>query len=192
MTEQGYGHERNPSTPPPRPSLSTRATPSQIAVQPRPRVVDVSYWLWLGACLVGVISVAATLIYFGKLQADMLSMVEQRFPRETPVKREEVATLAVAILIGAGVLVVLVQMTLAIVLHSGRGWARFALVVSGLLGTLYGVAVIGAAPVFTKAGLLAAVALMVIAAVLMFLPGARAWFAQRRLAQSVSQDHSDW
>ncbi|MGQ0777694.1 MAG: hypothetical protein ACT4NY_25345 [Pseudonocardiales bacterium] len=194
MTEQEYDDDdrRNLSMPPPRPSVSTGATPSQLAVQPRPRVIDVSYWLWLGACLVGVITVAATLIYFGELQADMLSLVEQQFPDETPQTRDQVATTAVAVLIGAGVLIVLVQMTLAIVLHSGRGWARFALVVVGLLGALYGVVVVGGAPVVTKAGLLATVVLMVIAVVLMFLPGARTWFAQRRRTQSASYEQSDW
>ncbi|MGH3942042.1 MAG: hypothetical protein ACRDTG_26150 [Pseudonocardiaceae bacterium] len=195
MTEQGYDDyddELNRSAPPPRPSISTGATPSQLAALPRPRVIDVSYWLWLGACLVGVITVAVTLIYFGELQADMLSLVEQQFPDESAGNRDQVATTAVAVLIGTGVLIVLIQMALAIVLHSGRGWARFALVVVGLLGTLYGIAVVGATPVVTKAGLLATVVLMVIAMVLMFLPGARAWFRQRRLAQSANYDHSDW
>ncbi|MGH3914502.1 MAG: hypothetical protein ACRDTC_14020 [Pseudonocardiaceae bacterium] len=190
--EQGYGDDRNLSTPPVRPSVTVGATPSQLSVQPRPRVVDVSYWLWLAACLMGVITVAATLIYFSELQAGMLSMIEQRFPSETPATREQVATAAVAILIGAGVLVVLVQMTLAILLHSGRGWARFALVVFGILGTGYGVVVVGAAPVVTKAGLGATVGLMVLAGVLMFLPRARTWFAQPHRVHSAGYDNSDW
>lgn len=191
MMEQGYGDNRDPFMPPARPSVTTGATPSQIAAQPRPRVVDVSYWLWLGACLVGMITVTATLVYFSRLQADMLSIVDQQFPQEMPETREQVATAAVAILIGTGVLIVLVQMTLAIVLRSGRGWARFALVVFGLLGAVYGAAAVGATPMVTKAGLLATIALMLIATVLMFLPPARSWFAQCRLTQSTGYDDSD-
>lgn len=190
--EQGYGDDRNLSAPPARPSITIGATPSQLSAQPRPRVVDVSYWLWLAACLIGVITVAATLIYFSQLQAGMLSMIERQFPRETPATREQVATAAVAILIGAGVLVVLVQMALAILLHSGRGWARFALVVFGVIGIGYGIAVVGAAPMVTKAGLGATVVLMVIAGVLMFLSRARTWFAQGHRVHSASYDNSDW
>ncbi len=186
MTEQGYSGDRHPPTPPTRPSLATGATPSEIAARPRPRLVGVSYRLWLGACLAGVITAAVTLIYFGELKAEMLSIVERDFPRETPSTRNEVATAAVATLIGTGVLVVLAQMAFAIAMHSGRGWARYPLVLLALLGTLYSVVVFGAAPMVTKVGLLATTALMVIAVVPMFLTGARTWFAQRLLHRPSS------
>jgi hypothetical protein len=176
--------EQHPPAPPARPSLVTRATPSELAARSRPRAIDVSYWLWLVACLVGVITAAATLRYFGELQAAVLSIVEQQFPGETPATRENVATATLATLIGAGVLVVLVQMAFAMAMHSGRGWARFALVLPTLLGALYSVAVFGTAPMLTRAGLLATIALTISAVVAMFLPGARAWFARRRLARS--------
>ncbi|MGH3944594.1 MAG: hypothetical protein ACRDSI_06060, partial [Pseudonocardiaceae bacterium] len=146
--------------------------------------IDVSYWVWLAACLVGVITAAATLRYFGELQAAILSIVEQQFPGETPGTRENVATATLAILIGAGVVVVLVQMAFAMAMHSGRGWARFVLIGPALLVALYSVAILGTAPMMTQAGLLTTTVLMVIAVVPMFLPGARAWFAQQRLARS--------
>ncbi len=165
--------------------------PSELAARPRPRAIDVSYWLWLVACLVGVITAAATLRYFGELQAAILSIVEQQFPRETPGTRENVATATLAILIGAGVVVVLVQMALAMAMHSGRGWARFALILPALLVALYSVAVFGIAPMMTRAGLLTTAALMVIAAVPMFLPSVRAWFAQQRLARSGDYGYSE-
>jgi uncharacterized membrane protein len=165
--------------------------PSELAARPRPRAIDVSYWLWLGACLVGVITAAATLRYFGELQAAVLSLVEQQFPRETPGTRENVATATLATLIGAGVLVVLVQMAFAMAMHSGRGWARFALILPALLVALYSVAVFGTAPMMTKVGLLTTIALMVTAAVPMFLPGARAWFAQQGLARSGGYGYTE-
>ncbi|MGH3786284.1 MAG: hypothetical protein ACRDRG_06945 [Pseudonocardiaceae bacterium] len=171
--------ERRPSEPPARPSLTTRAAPSALAARPRPGVIDVSYWLWIGACLVGVITAAATLRYFGELQAAVLPIVEQQFPDETPAKREQVATATLATLIGAGVVLVLVQMTLAIAMRSGRGWTRFALVGLTLLGALYSVAVSGAVPITTKTGLLITIALMLIATVPPFLPHARPWFDSR-------------
>lgn len=165
--------------------------PSELAARPRPRAIDLSYWMWLAACLVGVITAAATLRYFGELQAAILSIVEQQFPRETPGTRENVATATLAILIGTGVVVVLVQMAFAMAMHSGRGWARFALGLPTLLVALYSVAVFGIVPMMTRAGLLTTAALMVIAAVPMFLPGARAWFAQQHLARSGDYSYSE-
>lgn len=167
------------------------AMPSELAVRPRPRVVDVSYWLWLGACLVGVITAAVTLPYFGELQTAILSIVERQFPGETPATREQVATAALATLIGAGVLVVLIQLAFAIAMHSGRGWARFVIALLTFLDALYSVAVFGPAPTITQAGLLATTVLMVIAVVPMFLPGARAWFAQQHLARSGGYDYTE-
>ncbi len=164
---------------------------SELAALPRPRVIDVSYWLWLGACLVGVITAAVALRYFGELQAAVLSIVERQFPRETPAMREQVATATLATLIGAGVLVVLAQLAFAIAMHAGRGWARFALVLLTLLGALYSVAASATAPTMTRAGLLTTTVLMVIAMVPMFLPGARTWFAQQRLARSGGYDYSN-
>ncbi len=171
--------DRHSPAPPPRPSVATRAAPSEVAARPRPRVIDVSYWLWLAACLVGVITAAATLRYYGELQAAVLSMVDRQFPAETPAMREEVATVALAILIGGGVVLILVQMALAIVMRSGRGWARFALIVPTLVGALYSVAVFGTAPMTTRVGLLTTTTVMLIAAVLMFLTNARSWFDHR-------------
>jgi uncharacterized membrane protein len=188
QTDRG---DPDPSAPPARPSLATRAMPSELAARPRPRGIDVSYWVWLAACLVGVITAAATLRHFGELQDTIVSIVERQFPDETPATRAEVATATLAILIGAGVVVILAQMAFAMAMHSGRGWARFALILPALLGTLYGVAVFGTAPMMTRVGLLTTTALMIIAAVPMFLPGARTWFAQRHLARSRGYGHTE-
>ncbi len=184
MTEQGYSGDRHPPMPPARPVVATGVGPLQAAAQPRPRGIDVSYWLWLGACLIGVLTATATLRYFDQLQAELLLIVEQEFPGETPATRDEVAMAAVAILIGAGVLVALAQTAFAITMYSGRGWARFVLVLLALLGWVYGLSVFSAAPTVTKVGLVTSAALMVVAVVLMFPAGARRWFAQRSLARS--------
>lgn len=189
--EQGRSGDRYPPAPPARPSVRTGAPPSQTAMLARPRVIGVSYWLWLAACLLGVITVAVTLSYFDQLQADIVSMVEREFPNETPAKREEVATAAVAIVIGAGVLIVLAQTAFAVGMHSGRGWTRYPLILLTLIGVAYNVILIGAVPTVTQAGLLAGTALMVIAVVLMFLPHTRAWFAQRQLARSGGYESSE-
>lgn len=158
--------------------------PSEHPTAPRPRVIDLSYWLWFGACVIGMITTVATLRYFGELQALVLAIVEQQYPLETAATREKAAWATVATLIGAGALIPLVQLMLALAMRSGRGWARFALVGLTVLGALYGVAVFGAAPTISRAGLLASITVMVIASVPMLLPATRPWFAHRRVARS--------
>lgn len=146
----------------------------------RPRVVHVSFWLWIGACVIGLITALVTLRYFSEFRATILAMVERQFPQETPATRDKAAIATVATLIGAGVLIILVQTALAVAMRSGRSWTRFALAGMSLFGALYSVAVFGGAPLISRVGLLASIALMVSAMVLMFLPAARTWFAYRR------------
>ncbi len=183
MTE-GHSGDRDVYEPPERPLVMTGATPWDRAMQPRPLALGVSSWLWLGACLLAVITAAAALFSFDQLHAEMLSIVEQQFPAESPGTRDQVTTAALAVLVGTGVLIALVQMVLALVLSSGRGWARPVLVLLAVLGALYGVSVFGVAPVVARAGLLVTGAVMLIAMVLMFAPGTRPWLGQQRLARS--------
>lgn len=165
--------------------------PSEQFAPARPRAVELSYWLWFGACVLGMITTVATLRYFSELQTLVLVIVEQQYPLETAATREKAAWATVATVIGAGALIILVQLLLALAMRSGRGWARFALVGFIVLGALYGVAVLGAAPAISRAGLLASTAMMVIASVPMFLPGTRPWFAHRRVARSRGYSSDD-
>jgi hypothetical protein len=171
-----------PAVPPPRPNIAIRALTSELPV--RPRAVHVSFWLWLGACLIGLITALVTLRYFGELRATILAIVDRQFPQETPATRDKAATATLVTLIGAGAVIILIQMALAVAMRSGRSWTRFSLVGLSLLGGLYSVAVFGSAPLICRVGLIASVALMVSAVVPMFGPGARGWFAQQRVVWS--------
>ena len=145
----------------------------------RPRVIEFSYWLWVGACLVTMITAIVTLRSFEELKAMILAIVERQYPAETAVTREKVAAATVATVIGAGVLIAVVQLAFGLVMRSGRGWARFVLAGLTILGGLYSVAVFDTAPTISRAGILGSAALVVIALVLMFLPPARKWFADQ-------------
>ena len=127
-----------------------------------------------------MITVVVTLRSFGDLKALVLAIVEHQYPLETPTTREKVARAAVATLIGAGALIVLVQLAFAFMMRSGRGWARFTLVGFTILAALYSYVVFDTASTIYRAGMLASTALMVIAWVPMFLPDTRTWFANRR------------
>lgn len=162
--------------------------PSEHPAPSRPRVVDLSYWLWFGACVIGMITTVATLRYFSELQTLVLAIIERQYPLETPATREKAAWATVATLIGAGALITLIQLMLALAMRSGRGWARFALIGLTVLGALYGVTVFGAAPTISRAGLLASTAVMAVASVPMLLPGTRPWFAHRLVDRSSGYD----
>jgi hypothetical protein len=164
--------------------------PSELPTPPRPKLIDLSFWLWLGAGVVGVITAIVTLRHFGELKAVVLAIVEQQYPLETSATREKVAGATVATLIGAGALITLLQATLALTMRSGRGWARLPLIGLTILGALYSVKVFAEAPPITQAGLLGTVALTVIASAPMFLPANRPWFAHRRMARSIGADHN--
>jgi hypothetical protein len=192
VTEQGYGGDRFPATPPERPSVKVGATPSEATVRPRPRGLDVSYGLWLVACVLGVITAAATLIYFSQLQNDILSLVERQFPDENPVTRDSVATAAVSLFIGSGVVIVLIQLGLAIAMRSGRGWTRFPLAFFTFLGVLYTAVMFDPAPDITKVGLAVTILLMLAATVPMFLRSARDWFEHRSLFRSADDTGLEW
>ena len=148
---------------------------------PPPRIVHVACWLWFAAGLAGIITAAVTLRYFSELHTMMLSIVDRQFPQETSVTRDRAAIATVATLISAGVLISLIQVALAVLMRSGRGWTRFALVGLTILGALYCAAVFGSAPQLSRVGLLASIALMIIAAIPTFRPDAGKWFAQPRI-----------
>lgn len=179
------------ATPPMRPRVQVGVTPWQATAPPRPRGIAVSCGVWLGACVLGMITVAVTLIQFDRLQVDMLSVVARRFPNESLATRDSVATAAVSVLIAVGVLVILLQLGLAIAMRSGRGWTRFALVLFALVGIGYTVAIFSAVPEVTRAGLLVTSALMVVATVPMFLRDAQKWFAYRGLVRSAAGGDAD-
>jgi len=147
-----------------------------LAAQPRPRAVAVSYWCWLTACLVGTITAAVAVLSFDQLQAGLLTLVEREFPNEATAMRDDVATAALAILVGFGVTVVLAQMMVAISMHAGRRGARPALVLLAITGGVYVAGVLGAVPLATRVGLLITAGLMAVAAILMFVPGVGRWF----------------
>jgi len=106
----------------------------------------------------------------------LLTLVEREFPNEATAMRDDVATAALAILVGFGVTVVLAQMMVAISMHAGRRGARPALVLLAITGGVYVAGVLGAVPLATRVGLLITAGLMAVAAILMFVPGVGRWF----------------
>lgn len=135
-----------------------------------------SYGFWLVACLGAVVTAAVTLLEFDARQQALLTIVEREFPNEAVATRDDVATLAVAVLIGFGVVVALLQLMVSLSMHAGRRAARPVLVLLAVIGAGYVAAVYQSVPVETQIGLIVTLALTAVAIILMFSVPPGIWF----------------
>lgn len=132
------------------------------------------------ASLAGVVSGVLSLRYFDDFTATLLTIAARDNPGAAPDILEEVATLGASVLIGAGVLIMLLQALLALGMVTGRSWARITLVPVGLVGVCYAAVTFGAVPLDIRVGLVAGAVLAIVATVAMFLPGTGVWFERAR------------
>ena len=172
--------------PPPRPSTARLSMPPMAALEDlsRPRVLTVSFWCWLLGSLLGAVSVAVTATKMSAMRAEFARLASERDGEAAQSTIDSVAAASVLIVIGVGIVLALFGLLLAGAMRAGRGWARIFLSVIAVLVAAY-VALVSSAltdPMLdtlrtpVTAGLLGYVALVVVAAVCMFLPGASAWF----------------
>ena len=171
------------SATPPRPPVAPGLPPSEAAAvrrPERPRVVDVAHGFWMLSCLAGVITAALSLRHFDEYRAVLLAITQRDYPTETAATQEQVATAAVGVLLGAGVLVVVLQMVFSLAMRSGRNWARFVLVLIGGVGLFYAFLVVNSVSFDIKVGIGAAAGLAVVGVLAMFLPGTGKWFERDR------------
>ena len=146
----------------------------------RARSVDVSAALWTAAAVLGVVAALVMLLDLDGMQAAVRTIVDRDFPNETSVTRDRAVALAAAVLVGGAFVVGLAMGLGAAAMRSGRGGARFVLVLLlalTLVEIVLGVGVVGPL-VLVLLGV--AAALGVAGAVAMYLPGANRWFATRR------------
>ncbi|MBA3955880.1 MAG: hypothetical protein H0X58_04370, partial [Acidimicrobiia bacterium] len=128
----------------------------------------------------GVITAVLSLRHFDEYKAALLAITQRDYPTETAATQEQVATAAVGVLIGVGVLVVVLQMIFSLAMRSGRNWARFVLVLIGGVGLFYAFLVVRSVSFDIKIGIAAAADLAVVGVLTMFMPGAGEWFKRDR------------
>lgn len=164
---------------PGRPRFEFRQRPSEVVAR-RSRSVDVSAALWAAAAVLCLLAALVMLLDLDGTQAAVRAIVDRDFPDETSVTRDRAVALAAAVLVGGAFVVGMAIGVGAATMRSGRGGARFVLVL--LLGLTLVQIVLGVGVVSAAAlGLLAVAAVLGVAgAVAMYLPGANRWFATRR------------
>lgn len=133
--------------------------------------VTASWVLWLLAALATLVAVGLPLLGVGEFEADLLADVTRDFPAETQATRERVVGIAVAVLIGGGILLALLEAGFAAAMRSGRGGARIVLALLLVPAGLHLWLLLGAASPITASALVIGTVLAAGAAVLMFLPG---------------------
>jgi hypothetical protein len=135
--------------------------------------VAVSGWLWWLAAVLAVLAVVFALTRLDAMRAELDRAARDSDPSAAPDVIDQVVDLSVLVIVGGGLVLGLVGALLALGLRAGRGWTRVTLVVVALLAVAYGVLVVSA----TGWLVLAYSGVAVAAAVCMYLPGARRWFA---------------
>jgi hypothetical protein len=139
-------------------------------------VVRIAVWLWITAAVVQLASSVLALTEAQELLADLTAEVAQGFPAETAATRERVAVAVLALLLGAGSLMALLELGCVIALNRGKRWARNVLVLLAGVVVVHAVIAVGGLRSVFLVGLVVASGIAVVAVVVSFLPAARVWF----------------
>lgn len=133
-------------------------------------------WLWTVAVVVQLAGSALALTEAQELLADLTAEVAQGFPAEAAATREQVAVAVLALLLGAGVLLALLELGFVIALNRGKRWARNVLLLLAGVAVVHAVIAVGGLRSTFLVGLVVASGIAVLAVIASFLPAARAWF----------------
>lgn len=160
--------------PPPRPSTARLSAPPLSAMRdrPRPRIVIVSFWLWFAGAALAVVAVTLAVTRLAEMHAEFVSEARANDPTATADTIENVADLSVLVVVGGGVLLGVAGVLFAAAMRGGRRWARPTLVLVVVLAA--GWAVLVVEPVGPL--VVACAAVLLVAAVCMYLPGSKSWF----------------
>ena len=162
------GEER----PAPLDRYQTTDTPSR---GPRPKSVEISFWLWVTYLTIGAINSVVGFIQRDRNRADAIDAVIAQYPAMDRAMIESIATVVVVGVAVVGLVIVAVGLGTAHLMRGGRNWARIVLTVLGCLSVLV---LIG--PVVTPLQALFQLLLLIAAIVMMFQRPANEWFRPRR------------
>jgi FtsH-binding integral membrane protein len=148
---------------------------------PRPKEVDISFWLWVASFVIGLLGLFYFAAEFDTIRNTAMEEARRQAVRGGTVDEKQIESITnVFLVVGVviGVLVSAAQVLLAYLMRNGRNWARIVLTVIGGLSLLGGLFSLGDT---SGQGLLDLVRLLLIAGALvtMFLPAANPWFRRR-------------
>lgn len=162
------------TTPPPG-DYSTGQLPLRA---PRPREVEISFWLWIATFVLGVIGF---ITLYSRIRAELIAQALAQNPAADQSTIESAAMSGFAVGIVLGLLFAVAELVFVFLMRGGRNWARIVLAVFGGLGVLFGLFSLAVNPAAGSITGLLQLLLLIGAIVAMFLPAANAWFRPRRL-----------
>ncbi|SFF04495.1 hypothetical protein SAMN05216574_108104 [Blastococcus tunisiensis] len=117
---------------------SDLAPPVARPQPPRPRALRLSAGFWFAACLAGVIALVATMLDGDALRADLTATATADNPSSSLATIEDGVRITILVVLGAVTLLVVSTLVWTVLLLRRRSWARWALLVTGVL-TLFAV-----------------------------------------------------
>jgi hypothetical protein len=142
----------------------------------KPRVVKVAVLLWTTAVVLQLASSMLALVDVQRIRSDLLAEVARGFPAEATTTQERVVVAVLALLIGAGVLIALLELGFVVALNRGKRWARVVLALLAVVAVAHGAIVVGGLRSMFLVGLVVGGGIAVGAVIVSFLPAARVWF----------------
>jgi hypothetical protein len=155
----------------------------------RPTTVTVSTALWLAGVVAALVAAASMWVQQDGIRARFAAMVLERDASTEADVVAEAARYAFLATAGSVVLVAILHTVLALLMRTGRAWARNVLLLAGVLGIVVAFLVqdLVADPARSltddaaRVALLVHAALVVPAAVTMLVPEATRWFRRARV-----------
>lgn len=175
---------QHPPPPPPRPAVTSDLAPPVARTRPpRPASVRAAVALWCAGCLVAITGLSAALLDLGALRDRLAALATAEDPAAPPDLVADGVQATLVLVLGGVAALVAVSLLWTALLVRGRGWARWAL----LLTAVPAVATLGVAQAVVAGGadldrwaLLAAAGLCVLALVPLLDRRARAAHHHRR------------
>jgi hypothetical protein len=163
----------------PAPSPGGYQAPAAPPRGPRPRVVEISFWLWVVYLALTAIGVLVAFTQLDGVQAEVVNRLAEDPSLDRALIERVVTGVFVGVLVTILVFVV-AAFILALLMRGGRNWARIVLAVLGGLAVLLGLfGLAGNAGPVLGAGLLPLL-LLIGAIATMFSSAANTWFRPRR------------
>lgn len=147
---------------------------------PRPRIVEISFWIWIINLALGGIAILVALTQIDRLRVEAINSAVASDPTLDRSMIESVATGVLIATVVVGLLCVAVGFVLVFLMRGGRNWARIVLAVLGGLIVLFGLFGLTNATGPALAISVVQLLLLVTAIATMFGRAANAWFRPRR------------
>ena len=171
---------QHPPPPPPRPAVTSDLAPPVARTRPpRPATVRAAVALWCAGCLAAVTGLSAALLDLGALRDRLAALATAEDPAATPDLVADGVQATIALVLGTVAALVAVSLLWTALLLRGRGWARWALLLTAVPAVLaldVAQSVVAGGADLDRWALLAAAGSFVVALVPLLSSSARAAF----------------